>query len=100
MLRNLLLILFGMWSFHANAEGDPEYGEYLSSECVTCHLAKETDGGIPTINGYDSEAFVSVMKLYRDKSLENTTMQLIAGRLNDEDIAALAAYFSALPEPE
>ncbi len=100
MLRNLMLILVCAASPQALAEGDPEYGQYLSSECVTCHLGKATEGGIPSINGYDSDGFQQIMKLYRSKELENPTMQTIAGRLTDEDIAALAAYYSALPQPE
>ena len=30
-------------------KGDPEYGEYLSSECTTCHQADGDDDGIPSI---------------------------------------------------
>ena len=30
-------------------QGDPDYGEYLSGECVTCHRADGGDDGIPSI---------------------------------------------------
>ena len=83
----------------AFAEGDPEYGQYLSSECVTCHQSAVT-GTIPAIAGMDKDGFISLMKLYRSKQLENLTMQTVAMRLSDEDIAALAAYFSALKPPD
>ena len=85
---------------HASAEGDREYGEYLSSECVTCHQSKDVDAKIPVINGMDAEGFVALMQAYRNEELDNNTMRTIAKRLTDEDIAALAAYFSSLPEPE
>lgn len=81
------------------AGGDVEYGEYLSSECVTCHRAG-SHGQIPSINGMHEEGFIHVMELYRSKELENPTMQTVAKRLTDEDIAALAAYFSGLPKAE
>lgn len=81
------------------AEGDPEYGQYLSSECVTCHQSAVT-GTIPAIAGMNEDGFISLMKLYRSKQLENPTMQTVAMRLSDEDIAALAAYFSALKSPD
>ena len=31
--------------------GDIDYGEYLSSECTTCHHAQGLDEGIPSITG-------------------------------------------------
>ena len=87
-------------NFQAFAEGDIEYGEYLSSECVTCHQSKDVDAKIPVINGMEAEGFVALMEAYRNGELENPTMRTIAKRLTDEDIAALAAYFASLPEPE
>ena len=48
----------------------------------------------------NEEGFIELMKLYRDKKLENPTMQTVARRLSDEDISALAAYFSALKSPD
>ncbi|WP_337660359.1 c-type cytochrome [Anderseniella sp. Alg231-50] len=83
----------------AFAEGDPEYGQYLSSECVTCHQSSVT-GTIPAIAGMNEDGFIALMKLYRSKQLNNPTMQTVAMRLSDEDIAALAAYFSALKAPD
>lgn len=76
--------------------GDVEYGEYLSSECKTCHQASGSDDGIPNIVGLETEAFVTAMHAYRTKFRESQVMQLVAGRLNDEEIAALAAYFGDL----
>ena len=83
----------------AFAEGDPEYGQYLSSECVTCHQSAVA-GTIPAIAGMSEDGFITLMKLYRSRKLENLTMQTVAMRLSDEDIAALAAYFSALKPPD
>ncbi|WP_425087363.1 c-type cytochrome [Stappia sp.] len=75
-------------------EGDPDYGEYLSSECVTCHQADGEDKGIPSITGWPGDRFVTVMHAYKTKSRDNPVMQSIAASLSDEEIAALAAYFS------
>ncbi len=94
----LVLSYLGMMS-SAFAEGDPEYGQYLSSECVTCHQSSVV-GAIPSIDGMNEDGFIALMKLYRSKQLDNPTMQTVAGRLSDEDIAALAAYFSALKPPD
>lgn len=74
-------------------EGDPAYGEYLASECVTCHQATGIDKGIPSIVGLPVKDFVTIMHAYKNKVRKNPVMQLIAGRLSNEEIAALAAYF-------
>jgi len=79
-------------------EGDAEYGEYLASECTTCHQASGGDDGIPSIVLWPEEDFVIAMHAYKDKVRPNPVMQLIAGRLNNEEIAALAAYFKDLEE--
>jgi cytochrome c553 len=78
------------------AKADIGYGEYLAGECVTCHRKSGT--GIPQINGIEAETFVTIMKAYRSKELDNKVMQMMAGRLDDEQIISLAAYFSSLPE--
>ena len=78
------------------AKADLGYGEYLAGECVTCH--RKSGAGIPQINGVEAETFVTIMKAYRSKQLDNKVMQMMAGRLGDEQIISLAAYFSSLPK--
>ncbi len=73
--------------------GDPEYGEYLSSECKTCHQPDGNDDGIPSITNWPAEDFVVAMHAYKQKLRPHPVMQMMAGRLSDEEIAALAAYF-------
>jgi cytochrome c len=77
-------------------EGDPEYGEYLSTECTTCHQIGGDYDGIPVITGWPEEDFVTAMHAYKQKIRPHPVMQMMAGRLADEEIAALAAYFAAL----
>ncbi|NVK30885.1 MAG: cytochrome C, partial [Gammaproteobacteria bacterium] len=38
-------------------EADPEYGEYLASECLTCHQADGGNSGIASIVGRDEVDF-------------------------------------------
>ncbi len=73
-------------------EPDEAYGAYLSSECTTCHRAGGED--IPNINGLAPANFVSGLIAYRNGAREHQVMTMIAGRLGDEEIAALAAYFA------
>ena len=86
----LLAIAIGATASHG---ADAELGRYLSSECMTCHGTATSGTTIPNIFGLGQARFVEVLKAYRAKSLPNPVMQTIAGRLNDDDIAALALYF-------
>jgi cytochrome c553 len=83
------------------ARGDKAFGEYLSSECVTCHqVSGRAVGGIPPIVGWPEDQFLAVMEAYRKKERENNVMQVIAGKLRDDEIAALAVFFGSLkPRP-
>ena len=76
--------------------GDPEYGAYLSGECITCHQAAGGDDGIPSITLWPEDQFVVAMHAYKSKQRNHPVMQMIAGRLGDDEIAALAAYFKDL----
>lgn len=79
-------------------KGDPEFGEYLASECQTCHQASGADEGIPAITLWPEEDFVLAMHAYKQKLRPHPVMQMMAGRLTEEEIAALAAYFGTLEE--
>lgn len=83
-------------SIAEEVKGDPEYGEYLSSECVSCHATGKHTPGIPSIAGMDASGMVALLKAYKAKELDNATMQTIAARLDDEQMAALAVYYAKL----
>jgi len=76
--------------------GDPAYGEYLSGDCTTCHRATGEESGIPSITNWPEEDFVIAMHAYKTGLRSNEAMQLMARRLSNEEIAALAAYFAKL----
>jgi cytochrome c553 len=80
----------------AAAKGDRALGEYLASECVTCHQLSGRYEGIPPIVGWPEATFIAVMEEYRAKRRPNPIMQTIAAKLTHEEIAALAAYFGSL----
>ncbi len=77
-------------------QGDPEYGAYLSGECATCHQIDGGEDGIPSIVGWMAEDFVTALQAYKSEHRNHPVMQLMAKRLSNEEIAALAAYFEAL----
>ena len=77
-------------------QGDPAYGEYLSGECTTCHQRDGSAEGIPSITGWPEEHFVLAMHAYKQQLRPHQVMQMMASRLSDEEIAALAAYFATI----
>ncbi|MES2969071.1 MAG: c-type cytochrome [Pseudomonadota bacterium] len=77
-------------------KGDPAYGAYLSSECTTCHQTDGTDQGIPSITRWPEVDFIAAMHAYKRKLRPHPVMQMMAGRLSNDEIAALAAYFATL----
>jgi cytochrome c len=77
-------------------QGDPEYGEYLSAECTTCHLRDGSAAGIPSITNWPADDFVAAMHAYKSKLRPHPVMQMMAGRLSNAEIAALAAYYATI----
>lgn len=77
--------------------GDVPYGEYLSSECTACHRAAGGEG-IASIAGLAPSVFIMGLIAYRDGEREHPVMNMVASRLGDEEIAALAAYFESAGE--
>lgn len=78
-------------------KGDRDLGEYLSSECVTCHQPSGKQvGAIPVIIGWPEDQFVAVLQSFKRRERDNQVMQTMTSRLSDEEMAALAAYFGSL----
>lgn len=77
-------------------DGDPAYGSYLSGECVTCHQISGKADGIPSIVGLPRDYFVRSLFEYKTNIRQNEVMKTRVSNLTDEEIAALAVYFSSL----
>lgn len=73
---------------------DLELGRYLATECMTCHRAATATSTIPNIFGMAEMTFTEVIKAYRAGKLPNPVMRTVAGRLADDEIEALAAFFA------
>lgn len=80
---------------------DVELGRYLGSECAACHAVGGVGGaaGIPNISGWPKDQFAATLGAFRSGERASDVMSAIARRLNDEEIAALAAYFGGLEKP-
>jgi cytochrome c len=83
---------------HADEARTMALGRHLSRECSACHRLDGVDNGIPSITGWPSEDFVATIDFYRTGARNNPAMVSVAQSLSDEEIAALAAYYAALPK--
>ena len=78
------------------AAADLALGAYLSGECVGCHqLSGKAAGGVPSIVGIPEGSLAAALFAYKNGMRENPVMRNIAGRLSEEEIAALAAFFAS-----
>jgi cytochrome c553 len=94
-----LIVILSLAATPALAAPDIALGRYLSGECVTCHRGATAASTVPNIFGMAATTMTQVIKAYRDKRLGNAVMQGIAGRLKDDEIEALAAYFEQTKRP-
>jgi cytochrome c553 len=97
-VRALVLLLTSLYTGPLGpkgAWGDElyDYGEYLSSECATCHQLSGKSAGIPSITGWPVDNFITALESYKNGLQENAAMLSVAKRLSDEDIKALAVFF-------
>ncbi|MDR9498444.1 MAG: c-type cytochrome [Hydrogenovibrio sp.] len=85
-----------MMSGHAYAQFDR--ASMLADSCVGCHGVDGISSGpaIPSIAGMSEYYFKESMHAYRDGDRPSTIMQRIAKGYTDEDIEAMAKYFSDL----
>ncbi len=72
-----------------------EYGEYLSSQCSTCHRLDAFEGGIPPLGHLPKDYFIIAMREYKSGRRDNPAMVSVANALTDEEITALAIYYAA-----
>ncbi len=75
-------------------KSDIFYGEFLAAQCASCHSKNENTGAIPIIHGQSKLDLTQALLEYQNELRTNAIMQSIAGALSDEDIGALALYFS------
>jgi cytochrome c553 len=77
------------------------YGRHLASECTSCHGAagKGAAEGIPSLAGRPAGEFVTLLSEYRAGRKTNPVMVTVAKSLDEDQTAALAAYFASLPAP-
>lgn len=87
-------------AFAATRGGQDErqaYGRHLAAECTSCHRLDGAPSTIPSILGKPQDEFMALLSAYRNGRKTNPVMVSVAKSLDDEQMAALAAYFGSLP---
>ena len=85
------------FSLPVHAKGNYEAGKAKSTTCAACHGADgvSTIGSFPKLAGQHRDYLYHALKDYKSGKRKNPIMAGQVGNLSDEDMADLAAYFSA-----
>ena len=96
----MILIALGAPSARAEAPDTLlRYGRHLAQECTSCHRSDGANGAIPALAGRPATEIKGLLEDFRAGRKTNPVMVSVAKSLDDEQMAALAAYFAALPRP-
>ena len=100
---SMALIVGASVAVEVRAEGDAKAGEVKAIPCMGCHAIPGYSNVYPTyhvprVGGQQPAYIVAALKAYRSMERSHPTMQAQAATLSDEDMADIAAYFSAKAE--
>jgi cytochrome c553 len=82
-------------------KGDAKAGETKNAMCIGCHGIKGYQASfpevykVPMISGQGAKYIITALNEYKKGERKHPTMRAIADSLTDQDIADLAAHYSA-----
>ncbi len=77
------------------AQAEMASGAVLTNTCFSCHGTDgKSVGDMPTIAGKSEDFITRKLKAFKSGELEATVMNRIAKGFTDDEIAALAKFFS------
>ncbi len=78
------------------AQAEMASGAVLTNTCFSCHGTDgKSAGDMPTIAGKSEDFITRKLKAFKSGELEATVMNRIAKGFTDDEIAALAKFFSS-----
>jgi cytochrome c553 len=81
----------------AQAGGDAQAGKSKTNSCEGCHgPSGEGVGSNPPLAGMNEDKFVQAITEYQSGKRSNTAMKAFAKKLNEQDVANIAAYYASL----
>jgi cytochrome c553 len=102
MKRKLLglsiIALIGVFG-QVQAAGDMAAGKTKADSCKGCHGANgEGVGKFPALAGHKAEDTVQALNDFKSGKRVNPMMKTFAGKLSDDDMANVAAFYASLPK--
>ena len=97
----LFASLFSVNAHAQDVKGSAQAGQSKVWICVGCHAIPEYRADwpqvyrVPKLGGQNAEYIVASLKAYKSGERKHPTMRGIAGSLNDQDMADIAAYYAA-----
>jgi cytochrome c553 len=76
-----------------------EYGKHLAQECASCHRHGGPNPGIIPVEDWDLDRFIPTMKAYQSGERHNPLMASVARSLDEQQLQALALYYTSLRKP-
>jgi cytochrome c553 len=104
LLSSMIALLAATASFGVlaqDAKGDAKAGEKKIAMCIGCHGIVGYQASfpevykVPKISGQNAKFIVSALTAYKQGERKHPTMRGIADSLSDQDMADVAAYYSA-----
>ncbi|PKM11605.1 MAG: cytochrome c4 [Gammaproteobacteria bacterium HGW-Gammaproteobacteria-3] len=82
--------------------GNPDKGKALAASCAACHgdQGVSTNPAWPSLAAQNANYLYKQLRDYAGGERDHPLMTPIAQSLSEQDSADLAAWFSALPQPE
>ncbi len=82
----------------AAVAGDADAGKAKSAVCAACHGGNGISPNAiwPNLAGQKAEYLIAQLKAFKAGERKNAQMSAMVAGLSDDDIANLAAYYSAL----
>lgn len=100
LLLTGVLLAGGLLSQPVLAGGIIDRATMLANTCAPCHGPNGVSNGpaTPSIAGMSENKIIETLNGFKNGTRPSTVMQRIAKGYSDDDIKALASYFSALDD--
>lgn len=99
-MKSLLLAACVVASFGAvgaaQGAGNANAGKAKAEQCAVCHGERGEGVEAPSIAGKKESELLQAMKDYKSGKRQDAAMKELMSKLNDQDLADLAAYYATM----
>lgn len=99
MKWNSLVLAGGLLAFYGSAQAqaiDPLQVRDMAAACASCHGGQgRAEAGMASLAGANKDDLLKKMMAFKSGRQPSTIMQQLAKGYSDDQLAALASYFSA-----